>query len=69
MDEQNHKINQINAVNPELAKLISKVEVIHLVTGGKVVKKQGGKKISKYEAVKQEIKAKIYQKAAHLAIN
>lgn len=60
MNEQTHKINEINAVNPELASLINKVEVIHLVTGGKVVKKVHGKKQSKYDTIKQEIKAKIY---------
>ena len=60
MNEQIHKINQINAVNPELGSLIRQVEVIHLVTGGKVVKKMDSKKQSKYETIKQEIKTKIY---------
>ena len=60
MDEHTHRINQINVVNPELAKLINKAEVIRLVTGGKVVKKSNGRKISKYTTIKEEIKAKIY---------
>ena len=60
MNEETHKINQIKAVNPQLAKLINRVQVIHLVTGGKVVKKQNSKRISKYEIIKEEIKAKIY---------
>ena len=60
MNEETHKINQIQAVNPQLAKLINRVQVINLITGGKVVKKQKSKRISKYEIIKEEIKAKIY---------
>jgi hypothetical protein len=59
MDEKTHQHNQINGVNPELAQLLGKVEVIHLVTGGTVVKKPHGKKQSKYSITKQEIRAKI----------
>jgi hypothetical protein len=59
MNEQIHKINEINVVNPELANLISKAEVIHLITGGKIVNRSDKKKLSNYKMLKEEIKAKI----------
>lgn len=59
MDEHSHKINQINAINPELAKLINKVEVIYLVTGGKSVDNKITKNLSNYDKIKQELKIQI----------
>jgi hypothetical protein len=59
MEASKHNVKAISVVNPELATLISKVQVVHLLTGGQVVSQPIGEKISKYEKIKLQIKSRL----------